>query len=252
MSAAENEVKWAKLDKDYSEIKAEIGGRIGAANLTAGNLVNAGGSDPLLATIVSIDPIRVVFNVDERSLYRFAKNLGVEGKGLETVLAQLGQMQPPPTIQFRLNDEKEFRPDGVPIAFANNAIDPYTGTLQFYALADNKDKSLLPGSSVRVRLAVGKPIPSLLVPETCILADQDKRYVFVAVEKDGKTVAEREDVTLGRLTEDAMRVIQPPDTLPEGMTKDEWKEKAADWQVIVDNLQSVRLDKPVEPLKPAN
>ena len=60
MSAAENEVTRAKLEKEYSEITADIGGRIGKADLTEGNLVNAGGSDPLLTTIVSTDPIRIV------------------------------------------------------------------------------------------------------------------------------------------------------------------------------------------------
>ena len=65
MDAAKHEVARAKLDKEYSEVKAEITGRISSARLTEGNLVNAGGSDPLLTTIVGIDPIRVVFNIDE-------------------------------------------------------------------------------------------------------------------------------------------------------------------------------------------
>ncbi|HVS35502.1 MAG TPA: efflux RND transporter periplasmic adaptor subunit, partial [Gemmataceae bacterium] len=127
VSAAKNELTRVKLEKEYSEIKAEIGGRIGAANLTVGDLVNAGGSDPLLATIVGIDPIRVVFNVDERSLYLFAKNLGVETSGLDDLLAKLREMKPRPTIEFRLNGEKEFSRTAQ-LVFADNRIDPYTGT----------------------------------------------------------------------------------------------------------------------------
>ncbi len=242
VDAAGHEVTRTKLDKEYSEVKAEISGRVSSARLTEGNLVNAGGSDPLLTTIVAINPIRVVFNIDERSLYRFAKSRGVEGKGLDDLLAKLKDAKA--EFEFGLDSEKGYPHKGL-LAFGDNRIDPDTGTLQFYGLVENKDGAYLPGSSVRVRLAVGKPIPSLLVPETCILADQDKRYVFVAVEKDGKTVAERRNVTLGALSEDARRAVQPADPLAEG-------EKAVEWWVIVDNLQRVRINYPVEPLKPAH
>ncbi len=242
VSAAENEVKRAKLEKDYSEIKAEISGRIGAAKLSEGNLVNAGGSDPLLTTIVAIDPIRVVFNIDERSLYRFAQSRGVEGQKLDDLLAKLKDVKAP--FEFGLDAEKGF-PHTATLAFGDNRIDPDTGTLQFYGLVDNKDGTYLPGSRVRVRLAVGEPYQALLVPETCILADQDKRYVLIAVEKDRKTVAERRDVTLGALTDDARRAVQPADPPAKG-------ENPADWWVITDNLQRMRINYPVERLKPAH
>jgi multidrug efflux system membrane fusion protein len=242
VSAAENDVERAKSQKDYSEIKAQISGRISKAELTVGNLVNAGGSDPLLTKIVAIDPIRVVFIIDERSLYRFAQSRGVEGKGLDDLLAKLKDVQAP--FEFGLDSEKGFPHKGT-LAFGDNRIDPDTGTLHFYGLVENKDGAFLPGSRVRVRLTVGKPYQALLVPETCILADQNKRYVLIAVEKDGKTIAERRNVTLGALSDDARRAIQPADPLAEG-------ENPADWRVITDNLQRVRINYPVELLQPAN
>ena len=61
-------VEKCKLDLEFSRITAPIAGRISKAELTEGNLVNAGGSDPLLTTIVAIDPIYVDFNVDERAM----------------------------------------------------------------------------------------------------------------------------------------------------------------------------------------
>ncbi len=242
VSAAQNEVTRAKLDKEYSEIKAEIGGRIDAASLTEGNLVNAGGSEQLLATIVAIDPIRVVFNIDERSLYRFAMTRGVEGARLDDLLAKLSDVKAP--FEFGLDAEKGFPHKGT-LAFGDNRIDPDTGTLQFYGLLDNKDGAYLPGSRVRVRLTVGKPAQALLVPETCILSDQDKRYVLIAVEKDGKDVAERRNVTLGALSDDARRSVEPTDPPAEG-------EKPAEWRVITDNLQRVRINYPVEVQKPSH
>ena len=70
-----------KLDLEFSRITAPIAGRIGRAMLTEGNLVNAGGSDPVLTTIVAVDPIYVYFNVDERAMQRYQEiGTGRHGK----------------------------------------------------------------------------------------------------------------------------------------------------------------------------
>ena len=73
IAAKAEEVKQYQLDLEYSQIKAPISGRVSRAMMTEGNLVNAGGSDPLLTTIVSIDPMYIYFSVDERSLQRYLK-----------------------------------------------------------------------------------------------------------------------------------------------------------------------------------
>jgi RND family efflux transporter MFP subunit len=237
ISAAKNEVVRAKLDLEYSRITADIDGRISKAELTEGNLVNAGGSDPLLTTIVSVDPLRLYFNVDERSLQRYAKNLGAGGRKLTDVLAALKDVKT--NFMFALDGETEFTHKGT-LSFGDNSIDPTTGTIQVYGTVDNKDGVFVPGARVRVRLPVGKDYPALLVPETAILADQDKRYVLIV---DDKNNALRRDVTLGRLADDGRRAILPADKLPEG-------EKMENWWVIVDNLQRVRINYPVDPQKP--
>jgi RND family efflux transporter MFP subunit len=239
ISAATNEIARAGLDLEYSRITADISGRISKAELTEGNLVNAGGSDPLLTTVVKVDPIRVNFNIDERSLLRFAAEVGVQKKNFTEVLAAMKDAKYPFT--FALDGEKEFTHQGT-LAFGDNRIDPSTGTIQVYGRVDNKDGKLVPGARVRVRLPLGgKPYQALLVPETAILADQDKRYVLIA---DEKNAVRRRDITLGTLTDDGLRAIRPADKLPEG-------EKPETWWVIVDNLQRARLNYPVEPQKPA-
>jgi multidrug efflux system membrane fusion protein len=242
ISAAKNEIVRAKLDLEYSRITADIDGRISRAELTEGNLVNAGGSDPLLTTIVSIDPIRLHFNVDERSLLRYAKNLGtahgkLAGKKLSDVLADLKDVKS--DFTFALDGETGFTHKGM-LSFGDNAIDPTTGTIQVYGLVDNKDGAFVPGARVRVRLPIGKDYAALLVPDTAILSDQDKRYVLIV---DEKNTALRRDVTLGQLTDDAMRAILPADKLAPG-------EEMKNWWVIVDNLQRVRINYPVEARKP--
>jgi RND family efflux transporter MFP subunit len=230
-------VEQANLDLEYSRILADINGKIGKAELTEGNLVNAGGSDPLLTTIVSVDPIRIYFNVDERSLQRYAQSARASGKNVTELLAALKDKEV--EFTFALEGERDFKHTGK-LAFSGNQIDPDTGTLQLYGTVPNKDGFFQPGARVRVRLPIGKPIHTVLVPDTAILADQDKRYVLIA---DDKNVVRRRNVTLGVLTDDGMRQVQPEDTLADG-------EKPEDWWVIVDNLQRVRLNYPIDPQKP--
>src|SRR4051812_32034977 len=73
LQANEQEIVRANLDLEYSRITAPLSGRIGRAMLSEGNLVNAGGSDPVLCTIVSVDPAYIYFSVDERALQRYRK-----------------------------------------------------------------------------------------------------------------------------------------------------------------------------------
>jgi multidrug efflux system membrane fusion protein len=257
ISAAKEEVKRAKLDLDYSHIKADISGRVSQARLTEGNLVNAGGSDPLLTTIVSIDPIRVYFNVDERSLLRYTKNLQGDAKKVriaaKTITEALTLMKDmEANFTFALDGEKEFTHPGK-LFFGDNRIDPTTGTMVLYGTLDNAGGKFLPGARVRVRIPIGNPYSALLVPEIAILADQDKRYVLIVDENpqnterksnpEAKNAVRRRNVTLGTLTDDGMRAIQPADKLAQG-------ESPENWWVIVDNLQRARINYPVDPQKP--
>jgi RND family efflux transporter MFP subunit len=233
VTASQNEVDRANLDLEYSRITADIDGRIGRAEMTEGNLVNAGGSDPLLTTIVSVDPIRIYFNVDERSMQRYAKGIGARGGSLVDLLAKLKDQKA--IFSFALDGETGFTHEGT-LQFGNNRVDPSTGTVQIYGIVSNDKGMFVPGSRVRVRLTIGKPYKASLVPDTAILSDQDKRYVFVV---DDKNVVRRRNVTLGAITDDGMRAIVPADKLAEG-------DDPAQWKVIVDNLQRARLNYPVE------
>src|SRR4051794_5000768 len=78
------EVKRRELDLEYSRITAPFAGRIGRAMLSVGSLVNAGGAEEVLATLVSIDPIYVYFNIDERSLQRYMTGRRSGGGGAQT------------------------------------------------------------------------------------------------------------------------------------------------------------------------
>jgi RND family efflux transporter MFP subunit len=231
---AKAEIERAELDLEYSRIMAEVAGRISKAELTEGNLVNAGGSDPLLTTIVSVDPIQVYFNVDERSLIGYAKQLGAQGKDVTELLAGLKDAKT--DFTFALEGDTEFKHKGQ-LYFGNNRIDPSTGTIQLYGTVDNKNGFYLPGSRVRIRLPVGKPYQALLVPDTAVLTDQSKKYLLVV---DDKKVVQRRDVELGRLLDDGMRILVPG---PKGTGV-----TATDW-VIVEGIQRARINYPVTPVE---
>lgn len=233
ISAAKNVIASVELDLEYSRITADLSGRVSKAELTVGNLVNAGGSDPLLTTIVSVDPIKIYFNVDERSLQRYAKSVGALGENLSDLLATLKDRSS--KFAFALDGETGFEHDGE-LRFGDNRVDTSTGTIQVYGIVPNTKRMYVPGSRVRVRLTIGKPYTATLVPDIAILADQDKRFVLIV---DDKKTVRRRDVTLGAVTDDGMRAVQPANKLAEG-------ESIAQWQVIVDNLQRARLNYPVE------
>jgi RND family efflux transporter MFP subunit len=229
IEAAKQEVIAKKQDLDYSRITAPIDGRIGRALLTVGNLVNAGGSDPVLPTIVSVDPMNVYFDVDERSLQRYAK-----ARGATTRPVTLREIKMP--FQFRLETENGFPHEGV-LDFANNQVDPQTGTIQLRGIVGNPNAQFVPGSRVQIRVPVSDQQAALLVPDTAVLTDQDKRYVLAI---DDKNVVQRRDVELGKLLDDGSRIIRPG--AKASVSADDW--------IITQGIQMARINYPVEPIRP--
>lgn len=229
VEAAKQEITRKALDVEYARITAPIGGRISRAQLTVGNLVNAGGTDPVLTTIVSIDPIYLYFNVDERSLQRYQQSYAEQiRRG-----ASVKQIKLP--FSFGLDSDQGYPNNGV-LDFANNRVDRETGTIQVRGVVANSQGRFVPGSRVRVRIPFGGRYDAMLVPDTAILTDQDKKYVLVV---NDKNVVIRRDVKPGRLLEDGMRVVSAAEK-----GKDL---KAGDWIVVL-GLQRARVNYPVEPL----
>jgi NodT family efflux transporter outer membrane factor (OMF) lipoprotein/RND family efflux transporter MFP subunit len=235
IQAQKQEVVRKSLDLEYARVTAPIDGRIGRAMLTVGNLVNAGGSDPVLATIVSVDPVHVYFDVDERALQRYMNS---RAAAATTRPSSVRESKMP--FSFGLETEEGFPNTGA-IDFANNQVDPQTGTIQVRGIVPNPDARFVPGSRVRVRVPVSEPHPVLLLPDTAVLSDQDKRYVLAL---DDKNIVQRRDVELGKLLDDGTRVIRPAaGAAAKGVTADDW--------VITEGIQAARLNYAVEPVRPA-
>lgn len=217
VAQSEAEIARAKLDVDFCTIKAPISGRMSRSLVTKGNLVNTGGGDTLLTTIVSVDPIHVYFDVDETSLElyreRRAKELGEKAKEDPVIPVFLGLV----------TDGNRFPYEGN-IDFAENKLNPGTGTIRVRGVFPNKSGRLTPGQFARVRLPIGEKYKGLLVADTAIGIDQGQKYLLIV---NSQNKAEYRPVTPGRL-DGTMRIFPPGS----GLKEKEW--------VIVNGMQRVR------------
>ena len=196
ISVAEARVQAAELDLGFCEVRAPINGRIGRKLVTAGNLVTGGTEDAtLLTTIVSVDPMHVYVNADERAFLRYQR------------LAQAGERPSsrdrPNPVRLQLADEEGFPHEGH-MDFVDNRLDPATGTIQGRAVFPNPDGVLTPGLFARVQIIGEGPYDALLVPDQAIGTDQAQRVVYVvAADNTVKAVP----VVLGR-QDGALRIIR--------------------------------------------
>src|SRR5690349_11376377 len=102
VSANEAAVRQAELDLEFTELRAPVAGRIGDRRVSPGNLVTGGasGTTTMLATIVSLDPIRFEFTFDEASYLRYER---FSKSGKEVTGREGGVI-----VALKLLDEKDF------------------------------------------------------------------------------------------------------------------------------------------------
>jgi len=193
--AAEAAVLTARLNLEWTQVRSPITGRVSRAEVTAGNLVQAGPPDAtLLTTVVSLDPIYVYFESDEQTFLKY------------TALARDGSRpnsrDSRSPVQLGLANEEGFPHQGY-IDFVDNQLNPEAGTIRLRAVFANKNHEFTPGLFARIRLVGSGKYPAKLVLDRAIGTDQDKKFVLVL--KPDSTVDYR-PVQLGRLV-DGLRVI---------------------------------------------
>jgi membrane fusion protein, multidrug efflux system len=175
---AQAQIRDARFDLDHCRITAPFTGRIGSHLVSVGNLIAgsraAGSPTTLLATIVSLDPIYLDFDVSESDYLAFSR----EHAKRNAVLAD--------KVAIALSDETEFRHQGT-LDFVDNVLDRSSGTIRARATVPNPDLFLTPGSFARVQLALGAPTAMLLVPDAAVLPDQN-RHLVLTVAQDGTVV----------------------------------------------------------------
>ena len=186
----------AKLNLDYTLVRAPHRGQVGRNLWDIGNLVGAG-EPTLLTTVNTIDSIYVYFDVAEALVLRL-------NQVRRETIAGGGDVNRVGRTAISLANETGFPHEGV-IDFVDNAVDPATGTIELRAVFANPDLSLFPGLFVRVRVYASRETDALLVDERAIGTDLAGKYVFVL---DEENVVEQRFVTLGPLQDDGMIVVE--------------------------------------------
>jgi RND family efflux transporter MFP subunit len=186
----------ARLDLEYTQVRAPIDGRVSRALLTAGNYVSGtAGSASILTTIVSVNPVYVNTDIDEEAYLKFsalvrAKKLGDDDGGKIPV-------------EMELADEQGFPHLGHIESF-DNQLNPGTGSILLRAVFQNNDGGIVPGLFARIRIPLSDRHAALLVDDRAIGTDQSQKFVLALTPTN--TVA-YQPVQLGPLV-DGQRVIR--------------------------------------------
>jgi RND family efflux transporter MFP subunit len=190
--AAQAAVRMARLNLEWTVVRAPITGRVSRAEVTTGNLVQTGPANPtLLTTIVSLDPIYVYFDSDEQAYLKYMH--AANGPSARPVGRQ---------VYVGLANETGFPHEGR-LDFIDNRLDRTAGTVRVRAVLPNKSQLFTPGLFARVRLVGGEQRSTTLVQDRAIGTDQDRKFVLVL--KDDNTLEYR-PVTLGRMV-DGLRAV---------------------------------------------
>jgi multidrug efflux system membrane fusion protein len=200
LNAGRVDVEQAKRRVGSTLVTAPISGRAGRPAVDLGSQIYGDGSRPTVLTkITTLDPIRVSFDMDERSFLYYQRlmrerEVQVPGSRLRVALAQ----------------DKGFGMEGMLEGFGDQ-IDPQTGTIRVHASVPNPDKTLLPGMFARVRMTFGMPRTVFEVPTNAFVVDKGIHYLFVVT---GQNRLERRPIKLDSFGEEQL--------VTEGLRFDEW------------------------------
>ena len=203
----------ARLNLEWTSVRAPFDGRVGKAEVTVGNLIDG---NTVLTTIVSANPMYVSFSGDESTYLQVGKLARSNPGALK--------------LHVGLANEKGFPHDGR-LEFVDNQIDPHAGSVRMRAIVDNKDGLLTPGLFAKVQIGADTTngAASALVAERAIGTDQNRKFVFVVA---ANNQAEYRPIQLGTTTGE-LRVVTS------GLKAGE--------RVVVDGLQRVRPGAPIAP-----
>jgi membrane fusion protein (multidrug efflux system) len=162
-------LKQAQLNLGYTDIRAPIDGRIGRTAFTVGNLVNP--SSGVLATIVSQDPIYVLFPVSVRDLDTIHEARRKEGGGLAKI-----------DIRLRLSNGQDYPHPGV-WNLTDPQVDQQTDSLIMRAIIPNPERILTDGQFVTAVIRERKEEPRLVIPQAALQVDQSGYYALVVTDQ---------------------------------------------------------------------
>ncbi len=211
LEAARAVLQTAALNLGYTEIRAPITGRVGKIEITAGNLIAAGPSSPVLTQLVSLSPIYASFEADEQIVSGILAELpdGANARNFIDRVPIRMSVAGLPDVSGKLQ-------------LVDNSVDPQSGTIRVRAVFDNANGALIPGQFARLNMGQAKTETAVLINERAIGTDQNKKYVMVV--KPDNTIEYRE-ITVGVRSE-GLRVVTA------GLKAEE--------RIVVNGLQRIR------------
>jgi len=204
----------AALNVEFTRVRAPIAGRISRKFVSIGNVISGGqAGSTLLTTIVAVDPIQFVFDASESDYLKYNRmNAAGERRSSREVANP---------VRIRLLDEPSFTHVGT-MDFVDNRVDPATGTIRGRALVPNPGGFLTPGQFGRLQLLGSGEFDALLVPDSAILSDQSRRFVWTLGKDD---IPEQRIVEPGNL-ERGLRIVRA------GLQRDD--------RIVINGMQRVR------------
>ncbi len=151
----------AKLDLSYTDVKAPFTGKVGLAKYSVGEYLP---SNSVLATLVSNNPMYVLFSVSERELLTM-QNAGVFGTSSEL------------SVSLIMADGSAYRYGGK-INFTDVTVGETTDTVKLRAEFPNPSKQLVSGQFVSVLLEYDAPVEKILVPQAAVMSSAAGKYVY--------------------------------------------------------------------------
>jgi membrane fusion protein, multidrug efflux system len=184
VDGAKAQIRDAEFDLEHCRIMAPFTGRIGTHLVSVGNLIagSRAATTPttLLATMVSLDPIWLDFDMSESDFLKYSRDRARAKDGAAD------------KVEIALSDETRFARQGA-LDFVDNALNRSSGTIRARATVANPDHLLTPGEFARVRLIVGAPVQALLVPDSAVLPDQ-AQHIVMTVGPDNTVVPKQVEV----------------------------------------------------------
>ena len=212
-------VEAARINLDYTSVKAPISGRIGRSTVTDGALVTASQTAPL-ATIQQLDPVYVDVTQSSAELLRLKRNLANgELKGQDASQAK---------VKLLLEDGSSYPQEGI-LKFSEVTVDQSTGSVTLRALFPNPEQLLLPGMFVRAIVQEGVSEQAILVPQRGVTRNSKGEAMVMVVGAEEKVEP---------------RVIKVSRTVGDNWLVSEGL-KAGD-RVILEGLQKARPGTPVK------
>src|SRR5690606_7469395 len=221
---AQAKVDNAKLNLEFTRVKAPITGLVSRDRVNEGNLIDGGSSNStLLTTIVATSPIDFYFTGSESDYLRYVR-LGRSG---ERDAARADGIP----VFIKLQDETDFIHEGK-IDFVDNEIDRSTGTIENRAVFENKDHLMEPGMFAKARLLGSAEHDAIMIPDDIIGTNQSLRFVYVLGDDNKVTI---KNVTLGPLHSNGLRIIR------DGISPED--------KLITNNIQKIRQGIVVAPIE---